>query len=514
MWTVLPDGCDTAGGDPSDCSTLRGELFRSSASSTWAEKGIYELALATEDTWGYSGNGDYGFDNVTLSYPGGGGPTVNHSVVVGIATKDFFVGTLGLTPYGINFTDFNFPEPSVLTLLKEGGHIEGNSWAYTAGAYNSEKKTFGSLTLGGYDASRFVPNTLTIGRGQDISRDLLVGMQTITSGGDSLLPEGVIALVDSTIAQIWLPLEACERFESVFGLVWDSSVGLYLVNDTLHQSLLGADPTITFALGSETTGGDIVDIKMPYSSFDLTASWPLTADGASRYFPLRRADNDTQYVLGRTFLQQAYVIVDYDRNNFSVSQASFPDTGVAEELVAILPPGEKKHTTSIGEIVGIAVGAVVVAAVVVWLVFVLRKRRRASKVPKTDEFTPVFDKPELDSTGLAADHIDGGLHTYDLKDRAAWSASASMRSGTFRGEFPGDDRTPSEIDGVESAHRHLELPGSRPLPSELGGGEGEDPQSEASTLLFSSPGSSTRGRWPRAELPAERLNPRTYYEMP
>lgn len=179
------------------------------------------------------------------------------------------------------------------------------SWACTAGAYYTPKQTYGSLTFGGYDASRFTANNLSITRGLDISRDLLVGVQSITSGTDELLPEGIIAMIDSTIAQIWLPPQACLRFEEVFGLVWDESVQLYLVNDTLHDNLVANNPVVTFTIGTTATSRDVVDIKMPYGSFDLTASWPLTSNGSSRYFPLRRAANETQYLLGRAFLQAA-----------------------------------------------------------------------------------------------------------------------------------------------------------------------------------------------------------------
>ena len=304
IWVVVEEGCN-AETDPQDCPERRGGLFDSSASSTWVQKGIYELPLQAEEALGYSGNGQFAFDQIKLGGNGAGGPGLNNTVLGGIATKDFFIGTMGLTPWGVNFTDFNNPVPSLLTSLRNASYITSNSWAYTAGGHYSPKQTFGSLTFGGYDASRFVPNTLTLTRGEDVARDLLVGVQTITSGTDSLLPEGVVAMIDSTAAQIWLPNEACQRFEEVFGLVWDESVELYLVNDTLHQKLVDEDPSITFTIGSTTTSSDIINIVLPYGAFDLVADWPLTTNGTSRYFPLRRAANASQIVLGRTFLQEA-----------------------------------------------------------------------------------------------------------------------------------------------------------------------------------------------------------------
>lgn len=303
IWAVLSQGCTTE--DPSDCPNLRGGIFEPNSSSTWTEKGIYTLPLEAEKAWGLSGNGQFAFDDITLSYAGGGGPQLNNTIFAGIASKDFFVGTLGLAPHDVNFTDFNYPVPSILTSLKTAGYIDSMSWAYTAGAYYTPKQTYGSLTFGGYDASRFSPNNLSITRGLDISRDLLVGVQSITSGTNELLPKGIIAMIDSTIAQIWLPLQACLRFEEVFGLVWDESVQLYLVNDTLHDKLVAEDPVTTLTIGSTATSRDVININMPYRSFDLTASWPLTSNGPSRYFPLRRAANESQYLLGRAFLQAA-----------------------------------------------------------------------------------------------------------------------------------------------------------------------------------------------------------------
>jgi len=170
----------------------------------------------------------------------------------------------------------------------------------------------GSAIIGGYDRSRFIPNNSTFRFAPDINRDLVVGLQSITStesGGktSSLLPSGILTFVDSTIPYIYLPAEACSVFEKQFGLSWDLTSELYLVNDSLRRNLLARKPSFTFQLGDLATGGPTVNITLPYDSFDLTASQPLVAN-TSRYFPLKRAANDTQYALGRAFLQEAWVL--------------------------------------------------------------------------------------------------------------------------------------------------------------------------------------------------------------
>lgn len=103
-------------------------------------------------------------------------------------------------------------------------------------------------------------------------------------------------------------MEACQAFEGAFGLEWNDTAKVYWVNDTLHQRLLEANPTVTFGI-RDPEGGPTADIVLPYASFDLQATYPLVND-TKGYFPLLRAANASQYTLGRTFLQEAYVSCD------------------------------------------------------------------------------------------------------------------------------------------------------------------------------------------------------------
>jgi hypothetical protein len=175
------------------------------------------------------------------------------------------------------------------------------------------KKVLGSLIFGGYDQSRFIPNSLTFYFAPDTSRDIVVGVQSISSTESSgktteLLTDGILAFIDSTIAYIYLPLDVCQQFESAFGLVWDPDAEFYLVDNALHSSLLARGLNFTFTLGNDVSGGETIDIILPYAAFDLQLTSPLV-NGTSSYFPLRRG-NSTQYTLGRTFLQEAYVTLE------------------------------------------------------------------------------------------------------------------------------------------------------------------------------------------------------------
>lgn len=153
-----------------------------------------------------------------------------------------------------------------------------------------------------------MPNNVTFFLAGDISRDIVVNLQSITSTNSidslgSLLPSPISIFIDSTFPYIYLPTAACKAFEEQFDLVWNSSLNMYIVDDNLHKTLLASKPEFTFRIENPTNDGRTVDIVLPYSSFDLTATYPMV-DNTTRYFPLQRG-NESQYVLGRTFLQEA-----------------------------------------------------------------------------------------------------------------------------------------------------------------------------------------------------------------
>ena len=233
----------------------------------------YELPLATQSVLGYSGKALAGYDTITLGWQGYGLPSLAHQVVAGIATKEFYLGSLGIKPQPVNFTTLKDPQPSMLQSLRNENKLPSSSWAYTAGVYYQQPRVFGSLTLGGFDSTRFVPNNVSFPFGTDISKDLLVGVRSITSDASSsqLLSKGICTFIDSLAPHIWLPLEVCQTFEKAFGLVWNETSKLYLVTEDRHNKLVDLNPNVTFKLGPSLTDGDTVDIVMPYGSFDLTA---------------------------------------------------------------------------------------------------------------------------------------------------------------------------------------------------------------------------------------------------
>jgi hypothetical protein len=167
-------------------------------------------------------------------------------------------------------------------------------------------------------------------------------------------------------------MDACTAFESAFNLTWNDTAEMYFVSDSLRSQLPASNPTVTFTIAAATSG-PAVSIEMPYSiSLGLNASFPLS-DPLSSTLPLKRAENSTQYTLGRAFLQSAYVIANYEYFNFSVSQALYPSSSTSPQLVTLSAKGTSSTSSAIspGVIVDIVVAAVAVLAIIAMAIFII-----------------------------------------------------------------------------------------------------------------------------------------------
>ena len=158
-----------------------------------------------------------------------------------------------------------------MTSLKNTNTIPSLSWSYSAGAYYRSLSSYGSLILGGYDASITGNSSINIPLNGDPHYDLLAGVRNIRSNSTdiNLLPSGAIdVLIDSTIPFFYLPLDACQAFEKAFNLDYNDDFEMYLVTDRRHDLLLQSNPSITFTMApSSSPGGQTVDITLPYAAF-------------------------------------------------------------------------------------------------------------------------------------------------------------------------------------------------------------------------------------------------------
>jgi hypothetical protein len=330
--------------------------------------------------------------------------------------------------------------------------------------------------LGGIDLNRFVPN--------DISFDLASGFQPVIAinaisvssnplstaatkptWSQSTLQQSAQAelyTIDTSTPFLWLPEKVCDAFAQSLNLTYNQTLQLYLYsNGTDPSALTDWNLNFTFTLADLPGSSKSLDISLPFNAFNHQLSFPFPALNATygspavNYFPIRKAANNTQYTIGRVFLQEAYLAVDYERNNFSISQAKFANDAVTNvKLAGIKRPansifaGPKTGMTkgmSTGAKAGIGIGIAVLAIVVIGLVafFCLRKRGRDEKTrPDSPAEKKGFwrRRPNADVKGSAAE----------------------------ASELLGDKRQPQEV-AADKDNTRFELPGNAPveMPAEV-----------------------------------------------
>jgi hypothetical protein len=277
---------------------------------------------------------------------------------------------------------------------------------------NNGNGVTGSLVLGGYDKARLSEDGVSISMPSRQNTTLAVGVNSITWKPDQNVEANTIAFtsrgfpatIDSTLPYLILPNDVCDGFVTAFGLIIDEATQLYTVNDSSHQQNLRLNPTVSFKISAsaDTDSAEFADIVLPYSALDQQASWPLFAN-STRYLPVKRSENG-RFVLGRTLLQESYIVVDYERQTFTIAPAVFSDPMPSPSLVTIFdrsytglptpPDSGSGGGLSAGAIAGIVVGIVVAFIIVAIGVFFLWRKRRAAKKPEENPEKP----SEIDTT--------------------------------------------------------------------------------------------------------------------
>ncbi|CAG8977976.1 hypothetical protein HYALB_00001857 [Hymenoscyphus albidus] len=414
-WLIGPGGCPR---NNSICIAARGEIYDLRTSSTWQDQGRFNLGV--DARLGGKGYADYGLDDVTFDPTG---VTLKSTIIGSINTTQYLLGMFGLGIVAGKFQTVT-SLPAISGLVENASAIPSHSYGYTAGAKYQQKGVPTSLTLGGYDANRIQPHDITFNLNILQNPQVSVNFISVTSTASSnnwttpiQLASGadrISAVIDSSTPYLWLPQSVCDRFAQTLGLSFNSSLDLYTFdeNSAQHDTLMNSQLSFTFTLSDVGTSPMNINITLPYAAFDLQLSVPFPGlnatygapDSTKYYFPIKRATNEAQYTIGRAFLQEAYVITDYERNTFSVHQAIHTTNPIlGTNIIAIDRPnnstftGPNNSTTSpegsskptrkmaIGAIVGIVVGAAAIIALSILLFFCLRRRKLNPKQPSSED---------------------------------------------------------------------------------------------------------------------------------
>lgn len=252
----------------------------------------------------------------------------------------------------------------------------------------------GSLVLGGYDLNCILGKLATFAFRRN-SNALFVTVSAIAidyqpgSGkSQAATTKSFEAILDSTLPYLFLPRETCDELEKMLNLRYDDATNLYLLSPKNLTINKAAIENLRFQINGDTEGNGIV-ISFPYLAFESNASWTWGWDGDQPIFPLRRT-NSTTAVLGRVFFQEAYVIADYEKDVFMISQVN-TTTSSEFNLTSILgnpnatsnASTEVVHPTGLsgGAIAGIAIGIVVLIVSLtfsIWF-FILKPKRTKTK---------------------------------------------------------------------------------------------------------------------------------------
>ena len=344
------------------------------------------------------------------------------------------------------------------------------------------------------------------------SRYLNVGIQSITftnstTDAEPILSEdeGIFALLDSTIPDLWLPEDVCDKIADAFGLTFNSLNLKYTITDEQHEKNVEENPTVSFKVGNLNKGGPAVDIAFPYSAFAHNFTDPKTAK-TIRYVPIRQASSEDQHTLGRVFLQEAYLTVDYERENFSLAQALAATGDAATRIVPIVSPADEASTSitspssgtpfgvtvvpssssssfPMGAIAGIIIPILLIAAAAFYFWYKRKKTPRNQHfdsekqhgAPHGDLRPGVLELPE-----------NSQPPSYD-ESQPGPKATTAVTSSELEGQTPASEMdqyplSPSERDDLQLKASPVELPSEHahdPHPrsdssSPLPGGDGHD----------------------------------------
>ncbi|KAK3318656.1 aspartic peptidase domain-containing protein [Apodospora peruviana] len=422
LWLVESGGCPPL----PICTDARGGVFEIGASETWRSLGPWQLGM---NYTGMGGNGNYGLETVAfVNTVTRFTSSVDGALVATLNDTNYYQGYVGV---GVTQGKFgtNITNPFISQLAETYGVIPSHSYGYTAGAYyrNTGKSngTFASLTLGGYDTLRLVPHDTQFYL-DPVSRLPKLLLRGVTAKVPSLdkapsnwtstsqalvnMGDSITALIDSSTPYLWLPTEVCDRFATALNLTWKEDLGVYTFSSYAQYIRFQTDESLsfTFSVSSYEKVDDfgqpldlpgVVNITLPAAAFAQVLRYPFKnviqwGEQNIPYFPLKRSSkevNDNQYIIGRAFMQEAYIITNYDSGIFSLHQALFPEDSANNYTLQTIqrPPDSpypdfKQDTSgggglSAGKTAGIVLSAFASGSVIGFVLWCLCRRRKRSK---------------------------------------------------------------------------------------------------------------------------------------
>ncbi|KAI1673083.1 hypothetical protein Ptr902_05885 [Pyrenophora tritici-repentis] len=226
-------------------------------------------------------------------------------------------------------------------------------FSYAGGAYNkSATRSFsyglhigsafhnypGSLLIGGYDKGRLV-GSYTSFNNAPLLLDVSIGVAIGGSPWDFKEKKGLLlsnnsqvttlsTLPDPRQTYIHLPGKTCEEIAKYIPVIFDSKLKYWLWDTTKpeYQTIITSPAYLGFTFPPAYGASNNVTIKVPFSLLNLTLDSPITKKPVA-YFPCQSyepSSRDSPYILGRAFLQAAFIGRNWNRQVSWLGQAPGP----------------------------------------------------------------------------------------------------------------------------------------------------------------------------------------------
>jgi hypothetical protein len=225
-------------------------------------------------------------------------------------------------------------------------------FSYAGGAYNkSTTKSFsyglhigsafhnypGSLLIGGYDKGRLV-GSYTAFNSAPVLLDVSISVATGGSPWEFKEKAGLLlsntseattlsALPDPRQTYIHLPGKTCEEIAKYLPVTFDTKLKYWLWDTTKpdYNTIVTSPAYLGFTFPPGPGASNNVTIKVPFSLLNLTLDAPITSKPTA-YFPCQSYEPSSgrPYILGRAFLQAAFIGRNWNRQVSWLAQAPGP----------------------------------------------------------------------------------------------------------------------------------------------------------------------------------------------
>lgn len=292
----------------------------------------------------------------------------------------------------------------------------------------------GSMVLGGYEQNRVLGEVGTFDLGAtrgpsafllDVVLDVETGVSPFNQSSSISLWHGLeddpdrvresnrhggrtgsrLISVNPSVPYMYLPKGLCETAARYLPLTWDAGLGLYTWNINDEFTDIVSSPAYMGIVLADRQSKNIT-IKVPFKLLNLTLLPPIV-DTPTQYFPCQPSlvDDDRTFdfyvgpVLGRAFLQAAFLGFEYEHSLAYIAQA--PGPTMEQRIIKTFQPNDSSITPN-------ALGTFASSWASSWKVLESNHSRDNSTVNSTNTSSSNDTTSSKPTTSLSQGGLSGG----------------------------------------------------------------------------------------------------------